>query len=448
MEYLAFKDLVIAKAQEMGLAEYEIYYQSNSGIIANAFGDEIDQFSANSDGGVCFRCIVKGKMGYASTEELSPEQAASIVEKAMDNASVLEAEEPVFLVSGGQAYTPIQRENPSIPLAQNLVQRVLQVQGMLYATDPAVTEGSITRGIGLQGRIAICNSKGLDLDREYTMNAIMVGAVVTDGTDKANDYQLELGDIAQIDAQALTRKATGIALSKLGGEPAPTGVYPVVFDPEAMSDLLDTFSGIFDGEAAQKGLSKLKGQEGNTIASDVVTVIDDPFHPENPMSMSFDAEGSPTYRKNVIEKGVLKTLLHNLQSANMAGVATTGNAYKGKYDSPVGINPFTMHIAPGEWTEEQLLEKAGNGVYIRSLSGLHAGANAITGDFSLQSEGYMIENGQKTTHVNGFTVAGNFYDLLKNITAVANNLTIPSPASITTYGSPSVLVENLSVAGK
>ena len=448
MEYLAFKDLVIAKAQEMGLAEYEIYYHGSAGIMANAFGAEIDQFSASSDGGVCFRCIVNGKMGYASTEELSPQQAASIVEKAVDNASILESEEPVFLVAGGQNYTQIQRNDPPLPQANDLITRVLQVQQMLNEANPAITEGSMSRGMGHTGCIAICNSKGLDLYKEYALNALMIGAVVTDGKEKANDYQLKVGALSQIDARKLIQTATNMALSKLGGEPAPTGVYPVVFDPEAMSDLLSTFAGIFDGESAQKGLSKLKGQEGNAIASEVVTLIDDPFHPENPIPMSFDAEGSPTHKKNIIEKGVLKTLLHNLQSANMAGLATTGNASKGKYDSPVGINPFTMHIAPGEFTEEQLLEKAGTGVYIRSLSGLHAGANAITGDFSLQSEGYMIEKGQKTTHVNGFTVAGNFYDLLKNITAVANNLTIPSPTGITTYGSPSVLVENLSVAGK
>ena len=312
----------------------------------------------------------------------------------------------------------------SWPQANDLINQVLQVQQMLNGANPAITEGSISRGLGLTGCIAIYNSKGLDLYKEYALNALMIGAVVTDGKEKANDYQLKVGDLSQIDAKKLIQTAADMALSKLGGEPAPTGVYPVVFDPEAMSDLLDTFSGIFDGEAAQKGLSKLQGQEGNAIASDVVTLIDDPFHPENPIPMPFDAEGSPTYKKNIIEKGVLKTLLHNLQSANMAGLTTTGNAYKGKYDSPVGINPFTMHIAPGVFTEEQLLEKAGTGVYIRSLSGLHAGANAITGDFSLQSEGY------------------------KSITAVANNLTIPSPTGITTYGSPSVLVENLSVAGK
>ena len=107
-----------------------------------------------------------------------------------------------------------------------------------------------------------------------------------------------------------------------------------------------------------------------------------------------------------------------------------------------------MYLAPGDLTEEELLWRAENGVYINSLEGLHAGANPISGDFSLQSAGYLIEGGKKTTHVKSFTVAGNFYDLLKNITAVADNGQLPRAMGMTAFGSPSVLVEKLSVAGK
>ena len=99
-------------------------------------------------------------------------------------------------------------------------------------------------------------------------------------------------------------------------------------------------------------------------------------------------------------------------------------------------------------TEDELLAKAGNGVYITDLSGLHAGADSISGDFSLQSAGYMIENGVKTRYVKSFTVAGNFYDLLKNIVALANNSHLPNAMGMTTFGAPTTWVDGLSVAGK
>ena len=166
------------------------------------------------------------------------------------------------------------------------------------------------------------------------------------------------------------------------------------------------------------------------------------------MPIHFDAEGCPTKAKNVIEAGELKTLLYNLKTAAVAGKETTGNASKGSYSASVGVRPFTMYLAGGTFTEEELLQKAGTGVFINSLSGLHAGADPVSGDFSLQSAGFLIENGEKTKAVKSFTVAGNFYELLKNITAVANNSKVPAAMGITAFGAPSVLVENLSIAGK
>ena len=105
------------------------------------------------------------------------------------------------------------------------------------------------------------------------------------------------------------------------------------------------------------------------------------------MPIHFDAEGSPTHSKKVVENGVLNTLLYNLKTANIAGKKTTGNASKGGYNAPVTVRPFTMYVAPGEMSEEALLELTGSGVYINALEGLHAGANAVSGDFSLQSAG-------------------------------------------------------------
>lgn len=448
MDFATFKKAVIAKVEAMGIKEYELYYQAAESTAVSAFQHEISQFSSSTEGGVCFRCIVNGKMGYASTEAMCEAEAAAIVDRAVDNATTLEAEEPVFLGEGGKTYTPVKSSLRPLPSAETLIGKVLQTQEKLYATHPAVVDGSTTQGIAERSSIAICNSKGLDLSYENAVTGYVVGAVVAQGEEKANDYQIKLGDLETLDTDALTNKAVKTALEKLGGEAAPTAICPVVFDPEAMSDLLETFCSIFSSENAQKGLSRLADMEGKTLASEAVTLVDDPFHKDNPMPIPFDAEGSPTYRKNVIEKGVLNTLLYNLKTAAVAGKETTGNASKAGYAAPVGIRPFTMYIAPGVLTEDQLLEKAGSGVYINSLGGLHAGANTVSGDFSLQSEGFLIENGVKTKHVKSFTVAGNFYQLLKNITAVADNTQIPMALGMTAFGAPSVLVENLSVAGK
>ena len=448
MDFNAFKDLVIAQCESQGITEYELYYQAGEGVSVDAFQHSLNEFSSSRSGGVCFRCIVGGKMGDASTEDLSENQAKELVLKAADNASVLEAEEAVFLGEGGQEYEPLEVKSYPLPTTEELISTVLATQEKLYAADPAVIDGCQTQGISESMEIAIYNSKGLDLRWQGNTAGLVAVAVVTDGKEMSNDFQIKLGKLDEIDTDSMVKKAVDCAKIKLGGDVAPTGQYPVIFDPEAMSSLLSVFSSIFSSEAAQKGLSRMGDKEGQQVAADIVTLVDDPFHKDNPMPINFDAEGSPTHKKNIIENGKLNTLLYNLKTAAVAGKKTTGNASKAGYDASVGIRPFTMYLAGGNITEDELLEKAGNGVYINSLNGLHAGANPISGDFSLQSAGFLIENGKKTTAVKSFTVAGNFYTLLNQITAVADNVTLPNAMGKTAFGSPSVLVEGLSVAGK
>ena len=448
MDYQSFKNAVIAKCEAMGIAEYELYYQAGSSVSIDTFRHEINEFSASEEGGVCFRCIYNGKMGYASTEDLSEAQAAAVVEKAVDNASVLESEEAVFLCEGGQEYETCDRKGYELPSTDELVATALAVEKKLYEYDPMVIDGNQVNVLTGSSETAIYNSKGLDLFEKNAYSGMVTVAVVTNGTEMSNDYQIKIGQLSKLDTDAAVKKAVDTAKQKLGGDVAPTAVCPVVFSPDAMCSLLGVFSSIFSSEAAQKGLSKFADKEGVKVAADIVTLVDDPMHKDNSFPSVFDAEGCPTHKKNVIENGVLNTLLYNLKTAAVAGKKTTGNAAKGGYDSPVGVRPFTMYLAGGDCTEADLLKKADNGVYINDLSGLHAGANPISGDFSLQSAGFLIRDGEKTDFVKSFTVAGNFYDLLNKITALANNVTLPSPFGSTTFGAPSVLVEDLSVAGK
>lgn len=448
MNFNEFKQLVIAQCTSLGIAEYELYYQTESSTSVDTFQHTINEFSSSYTGGICFRAIVNGKMGYASTEALCAEEAKAIVERARENALVLEAEEAVFLCEGGQEYKPLEDKSYPLPTTEELIAKVLETTEKLYAADPMAVDGCQTQGIIESGEVAIYNSKGLDLHHSTKASGLVAVGVVSNGEEMANEYKIKLGKLDEIDTDDLVAKAIGSAKEQLGGEVAPTGVYPVVFDPEAMSDLLSAFSSIFSSEVAQKGLSKLADKEGQVIASSAVTLIDDPFHKENPMPMPFDAEGCPTDTKFVIQEGKLNTLLYNLKTAAVAGKKTTGNASKAGYSSSVTVRPFTMYLSGGELTEAELLQKAGNGVYINSLGGLHAGADPISGDFSLQSAGFLIENGEKTKRVKSFTVAGNFYDLLQNIVAVADNCHLPKAFGSTAFGAPSVLVENLSIAGK
>ena len=185
MDFNDFKNLVIARARELGIAEYELYYAAAASTMVKVFQDQIDQFSASQEGGVCFRCIVNGKMGYASTEALDEVQAAAIVDRAVDNATVLESEEQVFLGEGGQSYEQPERETYDLPTTEELIKAALNTQQQLYAADPAVVDGSETRSVSECSRIAICNSKGLDLSYENNLAVVMTEAPYSKPSTKA-----------------------------------------------------------------------------------------------------------------------------------------------------------------------------------------------------------------------------------------------------------------------
>lgn len=383
MDFQTFRQFADSEAAALHIEEYELYYQLEESASVSAFRRETREFSSASEGGVCLRCLVSGRMGYASTQLLSEESARALVRRAVDNAAVLENDQPEALVPAGQSYRSAAAKDEPLPSAGKLRETVLAGQDALYA-QPGVVDGCETEAFANRISIAIHNSRGLDLRYEHTISGAVLSAVVSDGKEdgeKSSDYKICLGALDALDLPAAAKEAADHARDTLGAGAAPSGAVPVVFSAKAMAQLLGTYAAVFSAENAQKGLSLLKDKEGTEIAAPIVTLVDDPFYEKSAMPMPFDAEGSPTRRKNVIENGVLSTLLYNLRTAAAAGKETTGNGDKPNYDAKVGVRPFTMYLVSGEMTREQLLEKAQNGVLINSLGGLHAGANVVSGGF-------------------------------------------------------------------
>ena len=291
------------------------------------------------------------------------------------------------------------------------------------------------------------NTLGLNVSVRTGLLGGYVAAVAREGERVNTGFKLFFTmDPAEVDLEAVAKAASKEALDGLHGAPVPTGRYRVLLRNDVAGTLLSTFSGIFSADNAQRGLSRLKGREGEVIAADCVTLTDDPHRPGSASSTPFDGEGVATRVKAVIENGRLNTLLHNLKTAHKQGVETTANAARPSYASPVGIAPTNFYFEPTDLTREAMIEKTGDGLMITDLQGMHAGANPITGDFSLAAKGFRIEGGRLGGAVQQITVAGNFYELLRDIEAVGGDLEFHAPG-VSCFGSPSLIVKGLSVAG-
>ena len=254
-------------------------------------------------------------------------------------------------------------------------------------------------------------------------------------------------DMKEIDITEIAKYSVDEALVHFGATSVKSGKYRAIFRNSASALMLSTFAGIFSADYAQKGLSLLKDKLGEIIGSEALTIVDDPFVSGSMFSTPFDGEGVATFRKKVIEKGQLKTLLHNLKTAAKDGVESTGNGSKASYASPVEVAPSNLCIEPGVKSYEELIKTLENGIIITEVEGTHAGANAVSGDFSLAAKGFLVENGQIVKPVEQITVAGNYYEIMKNVEEVGTDVKLCFPSNYLCY-SPSVLLKELSVAGE
>ena len=215
-----------------------------------------------------------------------------------------------------------------------------------------------------------------------------------------------------------------------------TGVYNVVFSSRFMSNLLKSIMEILSQENVRKKLSYLEGKEQKEIANKIVSIVEDPRNEKFPGYAYFDDEGTETYKKLIIKDGVLQTFLYNNQEAEIKKIKSTGNGY-GK------ISARNLYLIPGDKTEEELIKKLNNGLYITNyMSSGGVFLNAIDGKISAPIFGFIVKEGKITNAFETCILSTNIIDLLRNIKEIGNNLEFKTEIS----GSPSVLAEKMSIA--
>ena len=447
MNFDVLKNTLVATLSEMGLTEYEIYYMSDESTSVDTLNREVNSFSSSTSGGLCLRVAIDGKMGYASTELMTEAEMKELPLRAKANAYATEKPDTVGIFAGSASYEELRMPKIELLSAAELKSYALKTGDALFAKDPAVKEGTSSSAVSAGTTIRLFNSHGVDLSLSCGANLLVGEAVVCVDGENQQDYSFKSLEGDQTVAEVVD-EAVSEALAKIGAGSVPSGKYNVVFSGDKMRSLLSVFSNAFSAKAVIDGMSRLKGLEGEKIASDIVTITDDPQREGNAVGTNFDAEGVATHRKSVVDAGVLKTFLHNRETALAMGKETTANASKAGYSSPIGVRPYSFAIEPGDKTQDELFALAGDGIYITEINGLHAGANPVSGDFSLQSAGFMIRGGKKCEAVKSFTIAGNFFDLLKNIAALGNKLERGVTTGFTGFCSPDVFVPEMSIAGK
>jgi PmbA protein len=248
--------------------------------------------------------------------------------------------------------------------------------------------------------------------------------------------------VADLDHDAIAREAVERAAQMLGAVKPPTQRVPVLLDAFAASSFLGVLAGALTAESVQKGRSLFADLVGQVVGSEAFTLVDDGRLVEGPAASPFDDEGVPTGRTELIARGTLNGFLHNTYTAHKGGTSSTGNANRAGYRSTPGVGTSNLFVEPGTDGFEELLRRAEGGVVIRFVTGVHSGANPISGEFSVGATGLRIGGGALGEPVREMTIASTVPDMLRSIAAVGSDLRFFS-----SVGTPSILIDEMTVAG-
>ncbi|MEG2949648.1 MAG: TldD/PmbA family protein [Clostridia bacterium] len=442
----AFLNRLMEAAKSAGIEAAEAYVVEQDSFSAMTNDGEITEYKSNTTRGMGFRGMKNGRMGYSSTEAFDDEAIGQLIKGVLESAELCEDTDVEFLYNGDEPLPELDLFNTELEKVtpEEKIACALEMEKITKAYDKRIEQVPYNMIQTGKHTIRIMNTHGLDRSYSENICALLNEATAKDdGFVSSGSYGLIKHSLDAGDAKRVAMEAASRAVYWLHAAPVPSGKYHVVFFNEVMTGLMSAFAGIFMADTAQKGLSLLAGKLDTKIAAPCVTLVDDPLLQEGLESRPFDAEGVPSKAHTVIDAGMFKTFLHNLKTAHKDGVKTTGNASKAGYASTVHVSPSNLYFQAGLKSFDEMLESIGNGIVITEVSGLHAGANAVSGDFSLLSKGYTFQNGKRGKPVEQITVAGNYYELLQNAREFANDLRFPDGG----MGSPSADVGELSISG-
>lgn len=439
---------IIDCAKKYGFQDIEIVENVSEEVTINLFNGNVDKNFSGSTKAYVLKGLLNGQMAITRFQkndaDLTDKEIEGIIAKLRDNAQSMSAKEESFIYEGSKSYPEIKKvENDIATIStKQKIKLLKQLEHNCFAKDERIELLPYVEYMEEKRSTRIVNSKGLDIKKENEYCGVVVEAVA--GASK-EDPNKQIGfevsvkkNFSEINAKEVSNKVTKKALDMIGASPVESGMYPVILEKDAMQSILMGFFSMFSGESVLRHLSALEGKLGEKIMSDKITIMDDPLKEDALMQEPFDAEGVATSTKEVVKDGVLKTYLLNLKTAKALGLETTGNASNG------GVTPMNFYLKPGELTLKQMIKKMKRGLVITDMSGLHAGLNPISGDFSAQSSGFLVEDGKISRPVTLIVVSGNFLKMMNDVEAVGNDMEI----SYQGIGAPSVWFKGLPVSGK
>jgi PmbA protein len=445
---ISLAENAVKAALKKGAAEAEAYvYEGQASNIGIQLG-QISKTNRIIDRGLGIRVATNKAIGFAYTNIVEDKNA---VEKAVDSAlsaarasktdpdwNGLPQKKPYAATAKtfDKKIVSLSSEN-LVQIAATMLDAAGQVDKRVFPIEGGVGSGYVSD--------AIANSNGVTGFDKGTMIECSVATLAKENnTVTPVCFEFNAARTYDLDPVWVGKQAARMAVSALKTSSVETKSGKVILTQFALQDLLAyTLINAIRADSVQRGQSPFKGKIGEKVASENLTVYDDGLFAGGLRTGIFDAEGAPRQKTTVIEKGILRNFLYDNYSAKKDGKESTGNASRAGYLSTPGIDTTNFHIIPGKQTSDEMLKEIDDGLIVYYLQGAHS-SNPISGEFSVvATPAWKIKKGEITHCSRGIMLAGNIFELIKNISAVGSN-----ERQMGQLISPWLQVENVRVIGQ
>jgi PmbA protein len=445
-------DGVVAQAMRAGATDAEVVAREGDEFSVNVRMGQVETLKESGSRALGLRVFLGKQSGSASTSDLTAEGIVQLVDGALALARVTE-EDPFAGLPEPSEFGSISADlhlyfdDVYSLAASERIEWARRAEAAALAADPRITNSDGGSFDASTGRKVLANSRGFVGSYRSSYASVSAAPLAKDanGQMQRDGWWSSARSFSLLESpEAVGREAARRTLRRLGARRVPTQRVAIVFAPETARSLVGAVFDAASGDAIWRSASFLAGKLGQTIAAPSLTIVDDntmllPNGVGGFGTSPFDDEGLPSQRTLVVENGILRSYLLNTYTARKLGMKSTHNAARGLAGTP-GIGCGNLYIEPGNLTPDQILRDVPTGLYVTSLMGF--GVNLVTGDYSRGATGLWIENGELTHAVEEVTIAGNLAEMLRNVSAIGNDLVFRGSVA-----SPTLRIDGMTIAG-
>ena len=427
---------VLEHARALGATHAETEISEGIGQNVSVRLGEVETLEYNRDKGMGVTVYLGQKKGHAASSDLSDDALRDTVAAALAIAGHTASDPDAGLADPALQATSFPDLDLCHPWALSVddaIELARETEAAARAVDARINNsegGSVSSHLS---QFVYANSQGFCQGYASTRHSLSAAVVASDGESMQRDYWYSSARHPEdlLPATEVGRMAGERTVRRLGGRQAPTGVFPVLFDPMMAAGLIDHFVSAASGGALYRKASFLVDTAGTQVFNPVITLEEDPFILRGMASGAFDNEGVATRARTVVEQGVLTGYFLSSYSARKLGLTSTGNAG----------GSHNLTLASTGQSFDELVRMVGRGLLVTELLG--HGVNTVTGDYSRGAAGFWIENGEIAYPVEEITIAANLKDLYRGMIAVGTDRQVRGGKR-----TGSVLVERMTIAGQ